>query len=106
MLERETSILETAPYQLSSHCQFITGAKRAAIYDLEKGNVYSLNEAARNIISGSPDKFGFWKRVAEMRLVKPLSDIFPSDIELKIPQVVKGCNLLVANHYSLREFLI
>lgn len=59
MLERETSISETAPYQLSSCCQFITGAKRAAIYDLEKDNVYSLNEVARKIISGSPDRFGF-----------------------------------------------
>lgn len=85
MIERDNTFQETAHYRLTSECRFATGAKRAAIYELNTGNIYSLNEVAREIISGSPDKSGFWKRVAEMGLVKPLSDISPSDIELKIP---------------------
>lgn len=87
MLEREVSTQETAPYRLSSHCRFITGAKRAAIYDLEKSNVYSLNEIAREIINGSPDRFGFWKKLVERGLIETSPCISLSDIELKMPQV-------------------
>jgi len=44
--EREISSQETAPLRLSNQCKLVSGAKRAAIYDLKEGNVYSINEAA------------------------------------------------------------
>jgi len=91
MLERETSIRgmtpEIAPYHFSDHCHLITGAKRAAIYDLERGDVYSLNEAALKVINGFSDKFGFWRKLAEMGLIETSHNISPSSVESKIPQV-------------------
>lgn len=85
MLERDIPSRETAPYRLANHCKFVTGSKRAAIYDLEVGNVYSLNEVARKIINGVPDKFSFWGKLAEMGLTKISDNI--SQIEIEIPQV-------------------
>jgi len=84
--EREIPSQKTAPCQLQKECRLVTGAKRAAIYDLEKGNVYSLNEAAREIISGSPDKFGFWERVNQLGLAEASPAPLSSDIEA-VPQV-------------------
>jgi len=85
--EREISSQETAPLRLSNQCKLVSGAKRAAIYDLKEGNVYSINEAAREIISGSPDKFGFWKKLAEIGLVESSLDTLSQELEMKIPQV-------------------
>lgn len=85
MLEKDTISQETAPYRLKNHCKFVTGSKRAAIYDLETGNVYSLNEAAQEIIEGNPDKFGFWEKLVKMGLTEASNGI--SQVEIKIPQV-------------------
>jgi len=91
MLERETSIRgmtpEIAPFHFSDRCHLITGAKRAAIYDLEKGDVYSLNEAALKVINGFPDKFGFWRKLTEMGLIETSHNTSLSSVESKIPQV-------------------
>jgi len=70
MLERDVSSEITASCKLSERCRFIPGAKQAAIYDFEKGNVYSLNKSAREIVEGAPDKFNFWKKLVEMDLVE------------------------------------
>lgn len=88
MIEKDTSSQESAPFRLSSDCRLVSGFKRAAIYDLEQGNVYSLNEPAREIIRGSvDDKFNFWKKLTEMGLAELSSSAAPFELEVKIPQV-------------------
>jgi radical SAM protein with 4Fe4S-binding SPASM domain len=87
MLEREVSIKETAPYRLSNHCKLVSGAKRAAIYDLKENDIYSINETASQIITGSPDKFDFWKKLTELGLTAVSTDDFSPEIKMTIPQV-------------------
>ncbi len=60
---------------LAPYCQFVTGSKRAAIYNLKKKLVFSLNNKARKIIEGSePDNFGFWNKLVKMGLAFPHSE--------------------------------
>lgn len=87
MQEKEFLSHEPAHNRLSSFCKIVAGAKRAAIYDLEKGNVYSVNNTASEIISGSPDKFDFWKKLTELGLTGSHEELIPQEVEITIPQV-------------------
>lgn len=73
------------------------------------GDVYSLNEAAREIIEGVPDKFSFWGKLVEMGLAGSFKDPISLDVEVKIPQVglefmwlelTQGCNARCLHCYT------
>lgn len=87
MLERHVSGKETAPYRLSNNCEFVAGAKRAAIYNLETGNVYSLNELAKEITRGSSDKFNFWEKLKEMGLAEVSINPIALEMVNEVPQL-------------------
>lgn len=53
---------------LCSQCQFVRGAKRAAIYDLESGRVYSINEIGKEVIEGTRKHKVFWQELEKMGL--------------------------------------
>lgn len=86
MKEKDIAFQETALFRLSPDCRFVTGAKRAAIYELNTGNVYSLNEVTRQIIKGSPDNFGFWEKLKEMGLAEAEGNS-SGIMEIEVPQV-------------------
>jgi len=87
MKEREYSLQETIPYRLAPECWFVPGAKRAAIYDLNTGNVYSINEIARQIVEGSiSDNFGFWEKLKKLGIVE-VNNFPPRITELEISEV-------------------
>jgi radical SAM protein with 4Fe4S-binding SPASM domain len=50
---------------------FVTGIKRAALYDTRNGNVYSLNESAKNIILGYVHDERFWSQLLDMGIAIP-----------------------------------
>lgn len=87
MVERDVSYLETAPLRCAEHCRFVTGAKRAAIYDLESGNVYSLNESAKRTLLGEiEDSFNFFQKLEKMGFLES-SNLPPAEIRIEIPHV-------------------
>jgi radical SAM protein with 4Fe4S-binding SPASM domain len=114
MKEREYSTQETAPYRLGPECWFVPGNKRAAIYDLNTGNIYSLNETARRIIEGSlSDSFGFWEKLKKLGVVEA-TNFPPRIMELEIPEVglefmwlelTKRCNQKCLHCYASAENL-
>lgn len=80
--------IEVSPrFHLRGECKLASGVKRAAIYDLEQGNVYSLNETAREIVSGLPDQFGFWEELAKIGLAEASPAVPFKEEKAEIPQV-------------------
>jgi radical SAM protein with 4Fe4S-binding SPASM domain len=57
-------------YQLKAGIYFIRGALNGAILDTISGNVYSINEQARKILSGELPDESYWKILFEMGLAK------------------------------------
>lgn len=96
------------PTSLSSSCKLIKGVKRAAIYDLKKGLVYSINEEAKRIIDGSPDKFGFWKKLEKIGLTSSEVDGFKfkkesppeAGLEFIWLELTTRCNLKCLHCYA------
>ena len=55
---------------ISQNCRIVQGAKRGAIYNLENGNVYSLNEHAMEIVLGGKENDRFWEKLQDMGLAE------------------------------------
>lgn len=54
---------------LASGVLFVGGALRGAIYDLNTNKVFSINEAARQVLTGlAEDKDGFWTKLEDLGL--------------------------------------
>ncbi len=98
--------------RLSQKCQLVEGVKRAAIYDLESGRVYSLNEIAKDIVKGQSNDQSFWQQLLEMGLaeVDDKKEIFSfDDTESKVSlefmwlELTNDCNLRCIHCYAPNE---
>ncbi|HUD09451.1 MAG TPA: radical SAM protein [Patescibacteria group bacterium] len=88
MIERNDSNKEDAHYRLLDNCRFVAGAKRGAIYDLNTGNVYSLDEAAKKVVKGDSGNDNFWIQLMDMGLAtKGIASTIESQAETELPRV-------------------
>lgn len=88
MIEQENTETKSVAFKLLDNCRFIAGVRRGAIYDLNRGNVYSINEAAKTIIEGDSKDDNFWVSLVEMGLATkkdPLS--VGLQVETEVPRV-------------------
>ena len=61
--------LSDGDYCLASGVLFVGGALRGAIYDLNTNKVFSINETARQVLTGlTEDKDGFWTKLEDLGL--------------------------------------
>lgn len=74
-------------FHLKEDCRLVSGAKRAAIYDLEQGNVYSINEIARQIVEKELNNNNFWQKLEKMGLTETSSKFRSEEIRIQIPEV-------------------
>ncbi|MBI5123671.1 radical SAM protein [Candidatus Roizmanbacteria bacterium] len=67
---------------------FVEGARRAALYDTTRGNVYSLNQEAAQSIKGEKDNQEFWQRLSSMGLALDRQNLETESVtpELEIPK--------------------
>ena len=67
---------------------FVEGATRAALYDTPRGNVYSLNQDATQIVKGERDNQEFWSSLVSMELAVNQRDfkIEQTTSEIEIPK--------------------
>ena len=101
----------SAPISLISSCQFVTGAKCAAIYDLENNNVFSLNETAKNVIEGNIENTAFVKELKKIGLINTNSIIPPKRKKFLTPakldfmwlELTSKCNLRCLHCYAKGE---
>lgn len=99
---------------LNSKCRFVKGYKNSAIYNLENGNVYSLNAEAGKIVDGllagdiSPEEnqLPFLKNLIDLNLftyhaVPPEKDqIIPHRLEYTWLELTDACNLRCVHCYG------
>ena len=85
MLGREEQE-EIFNFHLRESCKLVSGTKRAAIYDLEQGKVYSINETARQIVEQKFDSEGFWQKLESVGLTEVSSRPHP-EVQAQIPEV-------------------
>ena len=66
----------------------VEGAKRAALYDTTRGNVYSLNQEAAQIIGKGDNDPEFWSKLISMQLALAHEDSVTEPIapEVEIPK--------------------
>ena len=74
--------------KLRSGVFFVEGAKRAALYDTTRGNVYSLNQDAAQIIGRGNNDPEFWSKLVSMGLVPTRQDFAAESVtsEVEIPK--------------------
>jgi len=112
-------------FALQEHCFLITGVKRAAIYDLQSGDVYSIDERARSIVeqfeSGvlisdirvqgvSPEAVvkyltsletaGLGRFIGDSEAISKIELPKPHDLEFLWLEVTPGCNLFCMHCYA------
>lgn len=76
-------------FKLNHGVFFVDGTRRAALYDTTRGNVYSLNqEAAQMIIKGEDNNQDFWQRLVSMglALIRQNLEAESATPELEIPK--------------------
>jgi len=72
MKERSLDIkehLSSGEYMFKNSVFFVPGVLRGAIYDLNSSNVYSINQSACDILTGTTENPEFWKKLESMNLV-------------------------------------
>lgn len=72
MKERSLDIKEllfSGEYTFKDGVFFVPGVLRGAIYDLNSSNVYSINQSACDILTGTTENPEFWKKLELMNLV-------------------------------------
>ncbi|MFH1895863.1 MAG: radical SAM protein [bacterium] len=57
-------------YSLLPHCRLVLGAKRAAIYNLARGEVYSVDAVGRKILLGERVGDDLWEQLCDAGLAK------------------------------------
>lgn len=60
-------------FQLKNGIYLVTGAQRAALYDTNPENVYSINAIARQIIAQEREDIEFWQRLVDVGLAEASS---------------------------------
>lgn len=71
MVERNLGLkehLSSGEFTLSDGVFFIPGVLRGAIYDLNSSNVYSINQSACDVLTGTTENPEFWKKLELMGL--------------------------------------
>lgn len=80
--------------KLRSGVFFVEGAKRAALYDTTRGNVYSLNQEAVQIIGGGDNNPEFWSTLISMQLAiageDSVSEATAPEVEIPKPGLGVG----------------
>lgn len=69
--ERGLGILEhlsSEELTLKNGVYFVSGASRGAIYDINTGRVYSINQIACEMLTGKIDNLDFWSRLGTLGL--------------------------------------
>ncbi|AKM83472.1 hypothetical protein A2422_01195 [Candidatus Woesebacteria bacterium RIFOXYC1_FULL_31_51] len=67
-------LLFSDKYVLKSGVLLVEGYNNCALYDINSGNVYSLNNSARNILTGKTDNSFFWEKLRDMNLCTTNTD--------------------------------
>lgn len=78
MAEREKHL---PVYEINNNVFLVEGAARAAIYDTTKGNVFSINPQAKEIVLGHQPNAGFSQRLIEAELITPEKPVIESKME-------------------------
>ncbi len=91
MAERDTPASDCQdhkPFILRNGVFLVEGAKRAALYDTNSGNVYSINQEATQVIKGGDNDSGFWSKLTSMSLALARQDFAAESVtpEVKIPK--------------------
>lgn len=96
-----------AQFHLEPHCVLVTGARRAAIYDLNSGNVYSVNDVGTEILLGREENPEYWQQLVDLGLAyqgnrKPLLEIphFKPQLSFMWLEVTSDCNLKCIHCYG------
>lgn len=102
---------------LSNNCHFIEGAKNAAIYDLNNGHIYAINEYGKKLLNNTlKDKkvklsklekdylnklieIGLLKDTNDTKISKPINKITPS-LEFAWLELTEICNLKCVHCYG------
>lgn len=61
-------LLSSGEYSLKSGVFLVEGFSRCALYDINSGNVYSLDKNAQEVLTGQSENSNFWKKLVEMGL--------------------------------------
>lgn len=61
--------LSSDEYMFKDGVFFIPGVLRGAVYDLNSSNVYSINQSACDVLTGTAKNAEFWKELESMNLV-------------------------------------
>jgi radical SAM protein with 4Fe4S-binding SPASM domain len=72
MKERSLDIKEhlfSGEYMFKDGVFFVPGKLRGAVYDLNSSNVYSINQSACDVLTGTTENPEFWKKLESMNLV-------------------------------------
>jgi len=92
MKERSLDIKEhlfSGEYTFKDSVFFVHGALRGAIYDLNSSNVYSINQSACDILTGTTENPEFWKKLESMNLVAKEK----SDEKRMLPELLQNPSL-------------
>lgn len=92
MKERSLDIKEhlfSGEYTFKDGVFFVPGVLRGAIYDLNSSNVYSINQSACNILTGTTESPEFWKKLESMNLVAKEK----SDGKRMLPELLQNPSL-------------
>ena len=103
--------LSNGDYCLASGVLFVGGVLRGAIYDLNTSRVFSINETARQVLTGlAEDEGGFWAKLENLGLATqeklPQRKILPELIQKPELQFVwfevvsDDCNESCAHCYA------
>ncbi len=103
--------LSNGDYCLASGVLFVEGALRGAIYDLNTSRVFSINETARQVLTGlAEDEDGFWTKLEDLGLATreklPQKNLLPELIQKPELQFVwfevvsDDCNESCAHCYA------
>lgn len=92
---------------LQSHCVFIEGAKRGAIYNLKDGNIYSVNEDAVSILTQKTEGSASWKELVGLGLAtsvlsqKPFAlPLVKTTLRFMWLELTQTCNLNCVHCYG------
>ncbi len=96
-------------WKLRPGLELVWGAKRAALYDLNTGNVYSLNQTAAKVIIGEIDDDVFRSKLVDKgilvnereHIVGPESEDFEIKLKFAWWEIEPGCNENCIHCYGL-----